>query len=559
MQTVSDFLFLAVVNALWMTPLLVLAVEAAARLFGPTRSRTVYRLWMLCFLLALAAPALPALHQTVGSQLSTQTIAVSGAGEQAPRQPGAVGKIQLLTAAMSWPAGFNPAGNATLKTAICMLYVMTVLFALFRLEIGLTHTHRVVNDAEAALMSREADRDLRAVAGIFGLAPIDVLTSRFLDSPAVVHWPQAILLLPASPTPNNDGEMRTIFCHELAHICRRDFFANLLVELLSSLLYFHPATHWMRRRIAESRELACDDLAATAMGNRPAYARDLLRLAERFNATSIFQPICVLGIFEGGILEKRVMNLIEKKYSTRQLAIAIVATAMLVSSACLLCERYGVNPFQHQSARTSSSAAVFRLMPKDNIWHVYGFNGQHFAGPVGSWGRTTVAMDLDPQSSYHGQPAYLMKKLNGPEKQGGMAGVLLDPKPYLGKRVRVHTMLKVGDYESKYGVPLELDVLTLQGVMYVNTYIRGTYYRGPTGWNSVDYVVDVPQYSGAIELFIRPAGKFNLWVTEPQIEVVAPDTPLTKNFVTALSEAREQMKEKANNSAGGPHEELVHK
>lgn len=553
MQTLADFLFLAVVNALWMTPLLVLAVEAAARLFGPTRSRTVYRLWMLCFLLALAAPMLPALHQAVRSQASTAAVAASSAGEQIPRQLGAMERIQSLTAAISRPTGANPAGNMTLETVICLLYVMTVVFALFRLEIGLTHTHRVVGDAEAALMSREADQDLRAVAGLFGLAPVDVLTSRFLDSPAVVHWPQPMLLLPASLTADNNGEMRAIFCHELAHIRRRDFFANLLVELLGSLLYFHPATHWMRRRIAESRELACDELAATAMGNRPAYARDLLRLAERFNATSIFQPICALGIFEGGILEKRVMNLIEKKYSTRQLAFAIVATAVLVSAACLLCGQYGVNPFRHQAGQTASSASVFRLMPKDDIWHVYGSNDPHFVGSVekGSGERPTVVMDVDAQNSYQGQPAYLMKKVNGPEEFGGMANVLIDPKPYLGKRVHVHTMLKLGDFESKHGTPLELDVLNLQGVMYVNTYIRGTYYHGPTGWNSVDYVVDVPQYSGAIELFIRPTGKFNLWVTEPQIEVVAPDTPLTKNFVTALSEAREQLKEKANNKAGG--------
>ena len=304
----------------------------------------------------------------------------------------------------------------------------------------------------------------------------------------------------------------------------------------------------MRRRITESRELACDELAATARESTPAYARDLLRLAERFNATSIFQPLCVLGIFEGGILEKRVMNLIEKKYSTRQLVFAIVTTAVLVSAACLLCSQYGVNPFHHQVGQTASSASVFQLKPKDDIWHIYGSKGQHFASSMekGAGGRETIAMDMDPQNSYLGQPAYLMKKIDGPENRGGMAGVLLDPKPYLGKRVRVHSMLKLGDFKSKEGTPLELNVLNLQGVMYENTYIRGTYYHGPTDWTSVDYVVDVPQYSGAIELFIRPTGKFNLWVTEPKVEVVPPDTPLTKNFITALSEQREKLKKKAS-------------
>jgi beta-lactamase regulating signal transducer with metallopeptidase domain len=492
---------------------------------------------------------LPALlHQAVRNQTLPLATAVSSTGEQTSRQVNAMERIQSLTAAIDQPAGANPGGHMTLETVLCVLYAATVLFALFRLEIGLAHTHRVVGDAGAALISPEVDQDLRAIAGQFGLAPVDVLTSRFLDSPAVVHWPQPMLLLPSTLTAEDSGEMRTIFCHELAHIRRRDFFANLLIELFGSLLYFHPAAHWMRRRITESRELACDELAATARESRPAYARDLLRLAERFNSTSIFQPVCVLGIFEGGILEKRVMNLIEKKYSARQLVLAIVATAVLVSAACLLCGQYGVNPFHHQVGQTASSASVFQLNPKDDIWHLYGPKGQHFSSSMekGAGGRGTIAMDMDPQNSYLGQPVYLMKKINGPENYGGMAGILLDPKPYLGKRVRVHSMLKLGDFKSKEGTPLELNVLNLQGVMYENTYIRGTYYHAPTDWTSVDYVVDVPQYSGAIELFIRPTGKFNLWVTEPKVEVVPSDTPLTKNFITTLSEHAEKMKKKAS-------------
>jgi beta-lactamase regulating signal transducer with metallopeptidase domain len=553
MQTLIDFLFLAVVNALWMTPLLVLAVEAAARLFGPTRSRVIYRLWMLCFLLSLAAPMLPALlHQAVRNQTLPPATSALSAGEQTSSQVNAMERIQSWTGAIDQPAGAIPGGPMTLEIVLCALYAATVLFALFRLEIGLAHTHRVVGDAGAALISTEVDQDLRAIAAQFGLAPVDVLTSRFLDSPAVVHWPQPMLLLPSTLTTEDSGEMRTIICHELAHIRRRDFFANLLIELFGSLLYFHPAAHWMRRRITESRELACDELAATARESKPAYARDLLRLAERFNSTSIFQPVCVLGIFEGGILEKRVMNLIEKKYSTRQLVIAIAATTVLVSAACLICSQYGVNPLHHQVVRTASSASVFQsvfqLEPKDDIWHLYGSKGQHFASSMekGAGGRATIAMDIDPQNSYLGQPAYLMKRIDGSENGGGMAGVLLDPKPYLGKRVRVHSMLKLGDFKSKEGTPLELEVLNLQGVMYENTYIRGTYYHAPTGWTSVDYVVDVPQQSAAIELFIRPTGKFNLWVTEPKVEVVPSDTPLTKNFITTLSERAEKMKKKAS-------------
>jgi ABC-type transport system involved in cytochrome bd biosynthesis fused ATPase/permease subunit len=61
MRTLADFLFSAILNALWMTPLLVVAVEAGTRLFGQLRGHMLYRIWMASFFLALLLPMLPAI------------------------------------------------------------------------------------------------------------------------------------------------------------------------------------------------------------------------------------------------------------------------------------------------------------------------------------------------------------------------------------------------------------------------------------------------------------------------------------------------------------------
>ena len=67
--------------------------------------------------------------------------------------------------------------------------------------------------------------------------------------------------------------------HECAHLARRDFAKHLIYEYASAAVAYHPAVWMMRRRIAATRELVCDEMAAGVVGNRPEYAASLLRLA----------------------------------------------------------------------------------------------------------------------------------------------------------------------------------------------------------------------------------------------------------------------------------------
>src|SRR6185503_19522693 len=60
---------------------------------------------------------------------------------------------------------------------------------------------------------------------------------------------------------------------------RPDFAWNAAVELASWPLSFHPAVAWLRRRVGEQRELACDALVAERLLEPRAYARALAVLA----------------------------------------------------------------------------------------------------------------------------------------------------------------------------------------------------------------------------------------------------------------------------------------
>src|SRR5258707_14236656 len=98
----------------------------------------------------------------------------------------------------------------------------------------------------------------------------------------------------------------------MAHIRRHDFSLNVLYELLFLPLSFHPAARLVRRRIGETREIACDEMAAGRVLDASAYARSLLSIAlnmSRFPSPApAAGPDYTLGVFYSNILAEPIMR-----------------------------------------------------------------------------------------------------------------------------------------------------------------------------------------------------------------------------------------------------------
>lgn len=69
--------------------------------------------------------------------------------------------------------------------------------------------------------------------------------------------------------------------HERAHVERRDFAVLLASQLHQAVFWFSPLSWWLHRRLASLAELASDDRAMAATGNRPGYAAALLEMGRR--------------------------------------------------------------------------------------------------------------------------------------------------------------------------------------------------------------------------------------------------------------------------------------
>ncbi len=112
-------------------------------------------------------------------------------------------------------------------------------------------------------------------------------------------------------------DLNAVLAHELAHIARHDFAKNLLYTLLSLPIAWHPLLWRTRARLAESRELLCDDAAAEAVAGRKQYAQSLLRLASIFAGQPRIATLHAVGILDfrsnANTLERRVMILTRKR------------------------------------------------------------------------------------------------------------------------------------------------------------------------------------------------------------------------------------------------------
>jgi TonB family protein len=132
--------------------------------------------------------------------------------------------------------------------------------------------------------------------------PVRVLITVAADCPSVVGWIRPALLLPAATiiglTPQ---QLEAVLAHELAHILRYDYVANMLQTVVETLLFYHPAVWWASGRMRQERELCCDDLAVSACGDALCYARALTRL-ERLRVSAPGLAGLALGSTGGSLL-----------------------------------------------------------------------------------------------------------------------------------------------------------------------------------------------------------------------------------------------------------------
>lgn len=108
---------------------------------------------------------------------------------------------------------------------------------------------------------------------------VQIFISNRVNGPLTLGFFKPVVLVPASFfTGLSASQVEAILLHEIAHIRRHDYLVNLFQTAVKSIFFFHPAVHYISRRIDQDREHACDDFAVALTRDPQALARGLAAL-----------------------------------------------------------------------------------------------------------------------------------------------------------------------------------------------------------------------------------------------------------------------------------------
>lgn len=315
-------------NSLWQVPLLFVAGWVAVLGVRRTGAAAEHRVWVSVLLLQAALPALSLLPW---GGVSWQWLRMLKVWSHAGAADAHVAVV-MGTGHTSGSLGISDVLSATALFA----YVAVSLYFGTRFLWRMRMLALLRREAVGLSLTGEAAQSWFRCSRQFGIDNASIAASSRVFGPVTMGHGHKLVLLPATMVgtlPQEDFE--TVIAHEFAHMRRNDFTRNVLYELLSLPIAYHPLLWLTQERITESREMICDQMAADVSG-RNAYARSLLRLASLLvHGTPVRIPHAI-GIFDANTFERRLMKLtdVTKEVCGAQRIAVLAACAAFGAATC---------------------------------------------------------------------------------------------------------------------------------------------------------------------------------------------------------------------------------
>ena len=350
-------------NSLWQIPLLYAAAWLCSKLLRRSPSQQ-HHLWVITLYLSVFLPVLSALGWV--RAVVERCIAHSSTASLIPSALFAQDSgLSAKVTSQSMPSSTISLGNSLLA-----IWLGWAIFRFAGLLWSFIKVRDLARDAtpfrsptSAVMTNAKAGARIRNNA-------VSILVSSRLTMPAAIGVFRPVVLVPCSLAREaSKSDLEAMFAHELAHVARRDFLHNLLHEIVSVPISFHPILKSLRSRIADSRELVCDRIAAKHAGGSREYAASLLHLATLLSSSGP-TPTPALGLLEGQNLEHRIVSLLDQapEFSRIRKAILAFATLSVFAPCCLAAAALTAQP---------AALAAADLQPYSGAWH-WMFEGKSF-------------------------------------------------------------------------------------------------------------------------------------------------------------------------------------
>ncbi|MEZ4301856.1 MAG: peptidoglycan DD-metalloendopeptidase family protein [Polyangiaceae bacterium] len=338
-------LALTLLHFLWQGALLALLLFLTRRALGRATAQLRYVVACAALLAAIALPAVT--FRIVLPDLAPPSPAAFTADTAPPL-------LALPADSIAEPAPAPLPWHAYVALATVATWLSLALVRLTRAGVGLYRIRALVRSSVP--LRRSALRRALRVARRMGLYPGPrFLENDGIDVPMAIGFLRPVVLVPVSAlTGLSPALLDALLAHELAHVRRHDFLVNVLCEVATSLLFFHPAAHYIAAVIRTEREQAADEEASREVAPET-LARALFALESHRRPV----PGLALGS-HGGDLVNRIQRLLEHRSrpsSSPAVAPARTVSALVLASGVALFAGLGGVGACHQTQEPTAPAA----------------------------------------------------------------------------------------------------------------------------------------------------------------------------------------------------------
>lgn len=300
--------------------LLTFAVDAAAR-----RARASFRHLLLAslFVFLLLLPFASRLIRTTSLAIAVpaanvgQPLRLSGQPLTSSGQPGQPGQPERLSY-IEW------------AKALAYGYAGVTALLLASLAIGVWRLSRMAANGAVWLEGTTRMNELAAQSGIRRAAL--VILSRDTAVPLTFGFRRSTIVLPEVARFWSDEELGRALRHELEHVRREDWAAQLLARAVCAIYWIHPLAWVALRRFCFEAERACDDAVIATFQGAEDYAGQLVTLARNVRASLV--P--ALGMASRSRLSQRVHALLDPGQRRGPLGRFAMATAIATTLLLLV-------------------------------------------------------------------------------------------------------------------------------------------------------------------------------------------------------------------------------
>ena len=208
---------------------------------------------------------------------------------------------------------------------------------------------------------RQVRRGVRLATASDFIGPLRVMYGPERFEPGVFGIFRPVLLLPKGIANRlSPAQLQAVLAHELCHVRRRDNLTMAIHMTVEALFWFHPFLWWIKSRLIDEQERACDE-EVLRLGSEPmVYAESLLKVCEFY----VESPLtCVSGV-TGSDLKERVGRIMRNQIGetlNRWTKVALVNIGIAALATPIVAGMMSASTIQPQTSQTQIRPQASRV------------------------------------------------------------------------------------------------------------------------------------------------------------------------------------------------------